>query len=272
MGAGKNCHHGIFAYLAVPRTSTSPALALSTPAHQTYKSSARTAWGILASMDRKRSTSTGSGDAGGDERQRQADDRESQADDRERHADDREHKADEREAVGNDRERHADVREHKADDRERRADEREKRLDQLAAERGGVSALRLQHAHEAIERTRALLATRGDGLDREEAGLKRTAASGDREQAAIDRSVAQTERDQARPPNDPGEHIEEARVLRQRLLAAAASLASKEDEVADILDELAAQHPEHASEYHRAAGKAREGASRAREVQRHFGD
>jgi ribosomal protein L17 len=104
----------------------------------------------------------------------------------------------------------------------------------------------------------------------DEAALKRTAESAEREQATIDRSITQTERDQARLSRDPAENIEAAGVLRQRLRAAAASLASKEDEVAELLDELASQHPERASEYQRAADKARDGAKRAREVQRHF--
>ena len=54
------------------------------------------------------------------------------------------------------------------------------------------------------------------------------------------------------------------------LLATAAFLASKEDEVADILDDLAAQHPGNASEYHRAADNARDAANGAKKVQRHL--
>lgn len=241
-----------------------------TPAPETCRSPVHTAWGILAGMDRKQRMPPCSGDAASDTPQRHSDDREHHADKRERKADDREAVADERDRQADERERHADGRDRKADERDRKADEREKRLDQLAGERGGLSATRLRHAHEAIERTRALLATRGDGLDRDEAALKRSTASAEREQAAIDRSITQTERDQARQACDPAEHIEEAKALCQRLLAAAAFLASKEDEVADILDELTAQHPEHASEYRRAADKAREGANRAREVQRHY--
>ena len=140
----------------------------------------------------------------------------------------------------------------------------------MAGELGALSATRQQHALDAIERSRALLAASGDRLDRTEAALRRAAARAQRNQAEIDRAVAQGERDLARQPPDPGEQIEQAKALRKRLAETAAALAATEERVAQVHDELAARRPEHASDYRRIADEARQAASRAQEVGRQF--
>jgi hypothetical protein len=71
-------------------------------------------------------------------------------------------------------------------------------------------------------------------------------------------------------PPDPSEAIEQAKVLRERAMAAMEALAANEDQIARIHEELAASRPERRDEYRRTAEQARTAARRAREIVRKF--
>lgn len=129
-----------------------------------------------------------------------------------------------------------------------------------------------ERAHESIERARAVLAASGDRLDRSEAALKRLAARVAREQADVDKSVAHSERDLQRQPPDPGDLIERAATLRNQIAAAIADLASTEEAIARMHDELAARYPRQSGEHLRAADEARTAARLARETGRRLNE
>lgn len=65
----------------------------------------------------------------------------------------------------------------------------------------------------------------------------------------------------------PGEAIERARALREQAVVAMEALATREDEIARVCEELASRRPERRDEYRRAAERARMGA---REIVRKF--
>ena len=82
--------------------------------------------------------------------------------------------------------------------------------------------------------------------------------------------MAGTKRERASALPDPSEAIARARALREEGLAAMEALATNEDEIARMNDELAARRPERREEYRRIAEQARTSARNAREVTRKF--
>jgi hypothetical protein len=184
-----------------------------------------------------------------------------------RDADARERLADVREQDADARERLADVREQDADARERLADAREQFLDELARDLDMRVADAQRRSQEAIDRSQARLAAATDRLDRSEAALRRSLASAGRAQELIDRADAASERRLARQPHDPGVHIEQAKVLRRRLLVTAVALAAAEDKLVGIHEELASRRPAQASEHRAMAEAARKAALQARDIE-----
>ena len=166
-----------------------------------------------------------------------------------------------------DRERLADAREQDANERERLADVREQFLDELARDLDMRVADTQRRSQEAIGRSQARLAAARDRLDRSEAALRRSLASTGRAQARLDRSDAASEQGLARRPDEPGVHIERAKMLRRRLLVAAAALAAAEENLAGIHEELAGRRPAQASEYRVIAEAARQAALQARDIE-----
>src|SRR5260370_15424093 len=119
----------------------------------------------------------GTGHADPRPREHTADQRDSLADAREAEADDRDSRADQRETL-------ADQRETQADQRDVLADRREARVDSLLRDSGLTTTSVQQRAHEAITRSRQLIARSAAAMDRCEALLRRQAQRAGREQSA----------------------------------------------------------------------------------------
>jgi hypothetical protein len=139
-------------------------------------------------------------------------------------------------------------------------------LDQRRRALGEVVESLEQRAREAVERSRELPALSGQRLSRHEAAVGRAQAHRERQQAELSRLVADSKREHAAALPDPSKAIARAKALREEGIAAMEALASKEDEIARINDELAASSPERREGYRRIAEQARTSARKARAV------
>jgi ElaB/YqjD/DUF883 family membrane-anchored ribosome-binding protein len=181
----------------------------------------------------------------------------------------RDQQADERERIADEREDEANEREREADEREDLLGERASRLRQQADELRAHAASALEQAKDGVSRARAVLDASRDRVRRAEATLDRADARDARERANIARSVQQGEQHPAGQPVGATTSADRLSALRARTAAAAAKLAESEDLVARVHDEHAARDPGNPG-YQHLAGRAREAARWAREIERKY--